>query len=151
MVKFLSGIKNKNDRINLKSNNIGAVNGTFHHNNSDRLSHCRRHQSRRTNRRKSWGYFMEKSNQLLAFIRQKLPNTAQKIENADEQSLDYQQTIPEIASLAENNAEIKQLIEEIANLSKTQSLPNTFNQNIEKAVNAAQTINQQGSTFNINF
>lgn len=90
-----------------------------------------------------------KVNQFLDCLRKESPNTVKKIEEANEQELDSK-IILEVEYLAQNNPKIAQLIEELTILSKTTSLPQIFNQNIEKAVNAAQHIDNRGSTFNIN-
>lgn len=99
-------------------------------------------------------------------------NKAVAIEKTPSQPLDYGKAVLEVESAAKANPEVAQAAQELATVAETnppsnlaeilkeikafieksqQSYPSTFIQNIEKAINVAQTqtIDQRGSTFNI--
>ncbi len=113
-----------------------------------------------------------KSSQFLASLREYSPNTVVAIEKAPEQPIDYGEGLLEIESTPQANSKVAQSMQELAALSETNSLPNfpevlkeieetvkkyqhsypqSFIQNIQKAINVAQsqTIDQRGATFNI--
>lgn len=87
----------------------------------------------------------KKTTEFLSILKNKLPHAAEQIEQTNEQSFDYQTVLPEIVNLAQGDPQLLQLLNELANLSQSNSLPGNFTQNIAKANQAAQTIN---NTFN---
>ncbi|MHC5863030.1 hypothetical protein [Nostoc sp.] len=114
----------------------------------------------------------DKTAQFLVTLKKHSPNTVVAIEKAPSQPLDYGKALLEVESAAKANPEVAQAAQELATVAETnppsnlaeilkeikvsieksqQSYPSTFIQNIEKAINAAQTqnIDQRGSTFNI--
>ncbi|MEH2347830.1 MAG: hypothetical protein V7K55_07480 [Nostoc sp.] len=115
---------------------------------------------------------LDKTGQFLVTLKKHSPDTVAAIEKAPDQPLDYGKAVLEVQSAAEANPEVAQAVEELALLTENnppsnwaeilreikasveksqQPYPSTFIQNIEKAINAAQTqtIDQRGSTFNI--
>ena len=113
-----------------------------------------------------------KSSEFLASLREDSPNTVVAIEKAPEKPLDYGEALLEIESTAQANIKIAQSMQELAALPEKNSLPNfpeiikeieetvkksqhsypqSFIQNIQKAINVAQnqTIDQSSATFNI--
>ncbi|MGF2037328.1 MAG: NB-ARC domain-containing protein [Nostoc sp. CmiVER01] len=119
------------------------------------------------------GALWDKTGQFLVTLKKYSPDTVVAIEKAPSQPLDYGKALLEVESAAKANAEVNQAAQELATAAEThpspklaeilreikeaveqqsQKLyPSTFIQNIEKAINAAQTstIEQRGSTFNI--
>ncbi|MEH2115728.1 hypothetical protein [Nostoc sp.] len=115
---------------------------------------------------------LDKTGQFLVTLKKQSPHTVAAIEKAPDQPLDYGKAVLEVQLAAEANPEVAQAVEELALLTENnppsnwaeilreikasveksqQPYPSTFIQNIEKAINAAQTqtIDQRGSTFNI--
>lgn len=111
-----------------------------------------------------------KTQQFLEVLKQRLPGTFAAIEQAPEQPLNYGQAVLEIETAAKADPNISQVIQELTQLAETnppkdlekflkeiqaafansqQPQGTIFNQNIQKAINAAQnqTIDQRGSTF----
>lgn len=114
----------------------------------------------------------DKSAKFLVTLKKESPQTVTAIEKVPEQPLDYGKAVLEVESAALANPEVNQAMEELALLTNNnppsnwdeimseikasleksqQESPSTFNQNILKAVNAAQyqKNDQRGSTFNI--
>lgn len=114
----------------------------------------------------------DKTGKFLVTLKKQSPHTVVAIEKAPDQPLDYGKAVLEVQSAAQTNREVAQAVEELALLTENnppsnwaeilreikasveksqQPYPSTFIQNIEKAINAAQTqtIDQRGSTFNI--
>lgn len=112
-----------------------------------------------------------KTQQFSEWLKQRLPGTFAAIEQAPEQPLNYNQAVMEIETAAKADPNISQVIQELTQLAETNppkdlekflkeiqaAFANSqhpqgtiFNQNIQKAINAAQnqTIDQRGSTFN---
>ncbi len=90
-----------------------------------------------------------KTTEFLVLLKNKLPHVAEQIEQADEQSFNYEIVLPEIENLAQTNSELLQLLNDLANLSQSNSSSGNFTQNLAKANQAAQTINNYGPiTFN---
>ena len=112
-----------------------------------------------------------KTQQFSEWLKQRLPGTFAAIEQAPEQPLNYGQAVLEIETAAKTDPNISQVIQELTQLAETNppkdlekflkeiqaAFANSqhpqatiFNQNIQKAINAAQnqTIDQRGSTFN---
>ncbi|OBQ13308.1 MAG: hypothetical protein AN482_05235 [Anabaena sp. LE011-02] len=112
-----------------------------------------------------------KTQQFLELLKQRLPGTFAAIEQAPEQPLNYGQAVLEIETAAKADPNISQVIQELTQLAETNPPANLaeilkeiqaafansqhpqgtiFNQNIQKAINAAQnqTNDQRGSTFN---
>ncbi|OBQ10650.1 hypothetical protein [Anabaena sp. AL09] len=112
-----------------------------------------------------------KTQQFLELLKQRLPGTFAAIEKAPEQPLNYGQAVLEIETAAKTDTNISQVIQELTQLAETNPPKNLaeilkeiqaafansqhpqgtiFNQNIQKAINAAQnqTNDQRGSTFN---
>ncbi|MBN3958711.1 hypothetical protein [Nostoc sp. NMS8] len=115
---------------------------------------------------------LDKTGQFLVTLKKQSPHTVAAIEKAPDQPLDYGKAVLEVQLAAQANPEVAQAVEELALLTENnppsnwaeilreikasveksqQPYPSTFIQNIEKAINAAQTqtIDQRGSTFNI--
>ncbi|MBC6436314.1 hypothetical protein FM036_46370 [Nostoc sp. HG1] len=115
---------------------------------------------------------LDKTGKFLVTLKKHSPDTVAAIEKAPDQPLDYGKAVLEVQSAAQANPEVAQAVEELALLTENnppsnwaeilreikasveksqQPYPSTFIQNIEKAINAAQTqtIDQRGSTFNI--
>ncbi|MCL6754784.1 hypothetical protein KBT16_28905 [Nostoc sp. CCCryo 231-06] len=115
---------------------------------------------------------LDKTGQFLVTLKKHSPDTVAAIEKAPDQPLDYGKAVLEVQSVAQANPEVAQAVEELALLTENnppsnwaeilreikasveksqQPYPSTFIQNIEKAINAAQTqtIDQRNSTFNI--
>lgn len=113
-----------------------------------------------------------KINKFLATLKKHSPHTVAAIEKTPEQPLDYGKAVLEVETVANADSEVNQTMQELAVAAKTnppsnlakilrdmketieksqQPYPSTFIQNIEKAINAAQTqtIDQRGSTFNL--
>ncbi|QSV56026.1 MAG: hypothetical protein HEP80_21465 [Dolichospermum sp. UKL201] len=113
-----------------------------------------------------------KTQQFLELLKQRLPGTFAAIEKAPAQPLNYGQAVLEIETAAKADPNISQVIQELTQLAETNPPKNLaeilkeiqaafansqhpqatiFNQNIQKAINAAQnqTNDQRGSTFNI--
>ncbi|MEH2193236.1 MAG: hypothetical protein V7K98_11435 [Nostoc sp.] len=118
------------------------------------------------------GVLLDKTGQFLVTLKKHSPDTVAAIEKALDQPLDYGKAVLEVQSAAQANPEVAQGVEELALLTENnppsnwaeilreikasveksqQPYPSTFIQNIQKAINAAQTqtIDQRGSTFNI--
>ncbi|MFS0519062.1 hypothetical protein ACEYW6_30805 [Nostoc sp. UIC 10607] len=114
----------------------------------------------------------DKTGQFLVILKKHSPQTVVAIEKAPSQPLDYGKAVREVESAAKANPEVAQAAQELVTAAEThppsnlaeilreikeaveksqQLYPSTFSQNIEKAINAAQTqtIDQRGSTFNI--
>lgn len=114
----------------------------------------------------------DKTGQFLVILKKHSPQTVVAIEKTPSQPLDYGKAVLEVESAAKANPEVAQAAQELATVAETnppsnlaeilkeikafieksqQSYPSTFIQNIEKAINVAQTqtIDQRGSTFNI--
>jgi Flp pilus assembly CpaE family ATPase len=114
----------------------------------------------------------DKTDKFIVTLKKQSPHTLAAIEKAPEQALDYGKAVLEVESVAKANPEVAQAMQDLASLTENnppsnlaqilkeikasveksqQSYPSTFIQNIEKAINAAQTqtIDQRGSTFNI--
>lgn len=112
-----------------------------------------------------------KIQQFLELLKKQSSTTVTAIEKAPQQPLDYGKAVLEIEAAAKADDSINQSIQELAQLTETNPPANlaeilqeiqaaftksqhpqatTFNQNIQKAINAAQnqTIDQRGSTFN---
>ncbi|WP_138505750.1 hypothetical protein [Nostoc sp. PA-18-2419] len=115
---------------------------------------------------------LDKAGKFLVTLKKHSPNTVAAIEKAPSQPLDYGKAVLEVESVAKANPEVAQAAQELATAAETnppanlaeilseikasieksqQSYPPSFIQNIEKAINVAQTqnIDQRGSTFNI--
>jgi len=115
---------------------------------------------------------LDKTGKFLVTLKKHSPDTVAAIEKAPDQPLDYGKAVLEVQSAAQANPEVAQAVEELALLTENnppsnwaeilreikasveksqQPYPSTFIQNIEKAINAAQTqtIDQRNSTFNI--
>jgi ABC-type transporter Mla subunit MlaD len=113
-----------------------------------------------------------KTQQFSELLKQRLPGTFAAIEQAPEQPLNYGEAVLEIETAAKTDPNISQVIQELTQLAETNPPKNLaeilkeiqaafansqhpqatiFNQNIQKAINAAQnqTNDQRGSTFNI--
>ena len=111
-----------------------------------------------------------KTQQFSEWLKQRLPGTFAAIEQAPAQPLNYGQAVLEIETAAKADPNISQVIQELTQLAETNPPANLaeilkeiqaafansqhpqgtiFNQNIQKAINAAQnqTIDQRGSTF----
>ncbi len=103
---------------------------------------------------------LDKTGKFLVTLKKQSPHTVAAIEKAPEQALDYGKAVLEVESAAKANSEVAQAMEDLALLAKNnppsnlaqilreikasveksqQSYPSTFIQNIEKAINAAQT------------
>lgn len=114
---------------------------------------------------------LDKAGKFLVTLKKHSPNTVVAIEKAPSQQLDYGKAVLEVESAAKANPEVAQAAQELATVAETyppsnlaeilrgikeaveksqKSYPSNFIQNIEKAINAAQTqtIDQRGSTFN---
>ncbi|MBD2505297.1 hypothetical protein [Anabaena azotica] len=117
-------------------------------------------------------FLLDKAGKFLVTLKKHSPNTVVAIEKAPQEPLDYGKAVLEVESAAKDNPELAQAAQELATAAQTnppsnlaeilreikasieksqQSYPTSFIQNIEKAINAAQTqtIDQRGSTFNI--
>lgn len=115
---------------------------------------------------------LDKAGKFLVTLKKHSPNTVVAIEKAPSQPLDYGKAVLEVESAAKANTEVAEAAQELATAAETdppsnlaeilreikeaveksqKSYPSNFIQNIEKAINAAQTqnIDQRGSTFNI--
>lgn len=115
---------------------------------------------------------LDKASKFLVTLNKHSPNTVVAIEKVPQEPLDYGKVVLEVESAAKANPEVAQAAQELATVAETnppsnlaeilreikeaveksQKLyPSNFIQNIEKAINAAQTqtIDQRGSTFNI--
>ena len=93
-----------------------------------------------------------KVNDFLDLLKKESPNIIEMIEETDQQALNSE-TVSNLHRLAQNNSKIAQSIEELVELSRNNSFPEIFNQNIQKAMNVAKnidTIDYRGSTI-INF
>lgn len=114
----------------------------------------------------------DKAGEFFVTLNRHSPQTVVAIEKAPSQPLDYGKAVLEVESAAQVNPQLAQAAQELATAAQNnppsnlaeilreikasveksqQSYPSTFTQNIEKAINAAQTqnIDQRGSTFNI--
>ncbi|MBD2535410.1 hypothetical protein H6G97_40855 [Nostoc flagelliforme FACHB-838] len=114
----------------------------------------------------------EKTAQFLVTLKKHSPDTVIAIEKAPSQPLDYGKAVLEVESAAKANTEVNQAVQELAAEAETNPPLNlaealkeikeaveksqysdapAFIQNIQKAINAAQTqsIDQRNSTFNI--
>ena len=114
----------------------------------------------------------DKTTKFLVTLQKHSPHTIAAIEKVPEQPLDYGKAVVEVESVAQDNSEVNEAMQDLALLVKNkpplnfveileeikvtlekskQSYPSAFIQDIEKAINAAQTqiIDQRGSTFNI--
>ena len=115
---------------------------------------------------------LDKAGKFLVTLKKHSPQTVVAIEKAPQEPLDYGKVLLEVESAAKSNSEVAQAAQELATVAETnppsnlaeilreikeaveksqKSYPSNFIQNIEKAINAAQTqtIDQRGSTFNI--
>ncbi|PHJ57152.1 hypothetical protein VF14_21695 [Nostoc linckia z18] len=115
---------------------------------------------------------LEKVGKFLVTLKKHSPDTVVAIEKAPSQPLDYGKAVVEVESAAKANPEVATAAQELATAAETnpppnlaeilreikeaveksqKSYPSSFTQNLEKAINAAQTqtIDQRGSTFNI--
>lgn len=115
---------------------------------------------------------LDKAGKFLATLKKHSPHTVVAIEKAPQQPLDYGKAVLEVESVAKANPEVAQAAQELATAVETNPPSNlaeilreikeaveksqklyspSFIQNVEKAINAAQTqtIDQRGSTFNI--
>ncbi|MEA5553245.1 hypothetical protein VB713_20095 [Anabaena cylindrica UHCC 0172] len=113
-----------------------------------------------------------KTKQFLESLKKQSSATVTAIEKAPQQPLDYGKAVLEIEAAAKTDPHVNQSIQELAQLTETNPPANLaeilkeiqaafansqhpqatiFNQNIQKAINAAQNqnIDQRGSTFNI--
>nr|WP_202895457.1 hypothetical protein [Iningainema tapete] len=114
----------------------------------------------------------DKTGKFLVTLKKQSPHTVVAIEKAPEQPLDYGKAVLEVESAAQANPEVNQVMQGLVALAETNPPPNlakilgeieeavknsqhlypsTFIQNIQKAINAAQTqnIDQRGSNFTI--
>ncbi|MBR8833342.1 MAG: hypothetical protein DSM106950_04685 [Stigonema ocellatum SAG 48.90 = DSM 106950] len=114
----------------------------------------------------------DKTGKFLASLEKQSPGTITAIEKAPEQPLDYGKAVLEVESAVKANPEVNQAAQELVAAAETNPPSNlaeilrqileaveksqhpytpAFIQNIQKAINAAQTqtIDQRGSTFNI--
>ena len=113
-----------------------------------------------------------KTKEFLESLKEQKPDTVTAIEKAPAQPLDYGQAVLDVEEVAKADPTFNQTLQELATLTETQAPANladflkeikaalatsqhpqlsTFNQNLEKAINAAQnqTIDQRGSTFQL--
>ncbi|BAB74487.1 hypothetical protein ACN23B_13970 [Anabaena sp. FACHB-709] len=113
----------------------------------------------------------DKTSKFLVTLRKHSPQTVVAIEKASDEPLDYGKAVIDVETATQAHPEVKQAVQELAaaaevnppknlaqileeikaTIEKSQHpFPTTFNQNIQKAVNAAQnqTIDQRGSSFN---
>ena len=114
----------------------------------------------------------DKTGEFLVTLKKHSPHTAVAIEKAPSQPLDYGKAVLEVESAAIAHSQVNKAVQELvaeasahpplnlaealkeikAALEKSQlQYPPTFTQNIQKAINTAQTqtIDQRNSTFNI--
>ncbi len=115
---------------------------------------------------------LDKAGKFLVTLKKHSPHSVVAIEKAPQEPLDYGKAVLEVESAAKANPEVAQAAQELVTAAETnppanlaeilreikeaveksqKSYPSTFIQNVEKAINAAQTqtIDQRGSTFNI--
>jgi hypothetical protein len=116
---------------------------------------------------------LDKAGKFLVTLKKHSPNTVVAIEKAPQQPLDYGKALLEVESAAKADPDVAQAAQELATAAEThppsnlaeilkeikasleksqQSFPSNFIQNIEKAINAAQTqyINQERAIITIN-
>ena len=83
----------------------------------------------------------KKTTEFLTLLKNKLPHAAQQIEQTNEQLFNYETILPEIVNLAQRDPNLLKLLNDLANLSQSNPLSGNFTQNLAKANQAAQTIN----------